>query len=172
MNYDTITLEVSAINALSFLEKMREVVVGDTTYSYIYATGGSNNARYSNCTFIPIATTNTDDTMNNYLYQEKDYQPTYEELLILIKTQKQNNLNYNDLLAGYYPSKLLNVEYYSVYFTDEKIKPEYVAKILNMYHNYGLCTRIAFKGIKTGEVSVKVINIIIKTHLNFGFREF
>ena len=163
LNYDTITLEVSGINSLNFLEKMREVVVGNTTYSYIYANGGSKNARYSNCSFIPITTINKDDTMNNYLYQEKDYKPKYEDLLALIKTQKQTNNHYKDLFTGYYSSGLLNAENYHVYFANEKIKSEFVQRILNSYYNYGLCTRVAFKGIKTGEVNVKVY-ILIKTN--------
>lgn len=149
---DIIEVEVSNIRELSFLEKLRETVTQQTGYVNVYATGGENNRKYSNCSFLAVNL----DIENPTIVSQISEDLPYEEYLKYLAGLHENNSWYEKLLENSVQSEYLKLEKYEKYIKENPANKDKIEQILRLYRNYGMCSRSAFRGEFQGETTVKV----------------
>ena len=149
---DLIEVEVSHIRELTFLEKHRETVTNQTGYVNVYATGGENNRKYSNCSFLAVTLEIENPNIASHLSEDLPY----EEYLKYLAGIHDNNYIYRQLLEHSVQSEYLKLDKYERYVKENPANKDKIEQILRLYRNYGMCSRSAFKGEFQGETIVKV----------------
>lgn len=149
---DFIEVEISNIRELTFLEKLRETLTQQTGYVNVYATGGENNRKYSNCSFLAVALEIENPTIVSQLSEDL----SYEGYLKYLSEIHDNNNIYKQLLENSVQSEYLKVDRYERYIKENPTNKDKIEQILRLYRNYGMCSRSAFKGEFQGETTVKI----------------
>jgi hypothetical protein len=152
-NADQIEVEVSYVNELVFLEKLKEIVVDEISSVNVFALGGRYMSMYSNCSFLSIDSTIEKDEMVTQIHNKS----SYESYLSHLEHLYTSNPFYKKLLETHASSTHLNVGLYDSYIKEEGLKEDFLHKIFRSYRNYGLCSNLVFKGNYRGETNIKVV---------------
>lgn len=152
-NFDEIEVEVSQISELVFLEKLEEIVVNNTGYVNVYARG-PNRQKYSNCSFLNINT----NIENPSLVQQLPEDLLYENYLDYLQGLEGSNIHYRQLLDSSIYDTYFQLSHYASYIQETAVSEVELRRIFKLYKNYGICSRIVFKGEFKGETSVKAVH--------------
>jgi len=149
---DQIEVEISEISEFEFLEKMGEVVVNTTGPFSYFALGGKYRRRYSNCSSLQIQTAIENPSLVTRVADDLSYEQ-YLEFLESIYTQ---NEHYREQLQSYRNDEYLSISHYGKQIESKAIEEAELLNIFKQYRNYGMCSRVVFRGEFKGETSVRV----------------
>src|SRR5688572_4593159 len=139
---DSIEVEVSHIGELVFLEKLKEIIVDETGGVNVYAIGGEDNRRYSNCSFLKIDAS----VEKGQMITQVRHPFTYDLYLNYLDRIYNTNTHYQRLMESYSYSNYLNPRLYESYVQLELVSNAWLEETFKFYRNYGLCTDIVFRG--------------------------